>query len=126
MRVKAAFLLGGAVGYVLGTRAGREQFEKIRSSAQTVWHDPRVQGTVSEASTFVKEKAPDLKEKVGGAVKSVTNRSGGSDEHLGSTYETSTQDLSGTDTLSSTTTPGSNGGTGTPGSGPTTSGTGSY
>lgn len=122
MRIKAAFLIGGAVGYVLGTRAGREQFEKLRSGAQTVWQDPRVQSTVSEASTFVKEKAPDLKDKVGGAVKSVTGRSG-ADEEVGSTYETSTEDLSGTSTTS---TPGSAGGTGTPGTGPTTTGTGSY
>lgn len=125
MRIKAAFLLGGAVGYVLGTRAGREQFEKLRSSAQTVWQDPRVQGTVAEASSFVKEKAPDLKEKVGGAVKSVTGKSGGSDEELGSTYETSTQDLSGSEGISSATTPGSTGTSGSGANGTGTSGTGS-
>jgi hypothetical protein len=74
MRVKAAFVIGGAVGYVLGTRAGREQFEKIRATARTLWEDPRVQGTVSgmeeRASGFVRDVAPDLKEKVGGAVRS--------------------------------------------------------
>ncbi len=133
MRIKAALLLGGAVGYVLGTRAGREQFEKIRSSAQTLWQDPRVQGTVSEASSFVKEKAPDLKEKVGGAVKQATEAVRGrsdDDTQLGSTWETSTEDLSGTSTTGTTTpgtsTPGGTGGAGTPGDGPTTTGTGSY
>ena len=48
MRAKAAFLVGGAVGYVLGTRAGREQFERIRGQAQRLWEDPRVQGTVND------------------------------------------------------------------------------
>lgn len=94
MRGKAAFLIGGAVGYVLGTRAGREQFEKIRSSAKSLWEDPRVQDTVSDveqrATDFVKDKAPDLKDKVTGAVKSATDAvRPGKDE--GSTWETSTE-----------------------------------
>lgn len=85
MRVKAAFLIGGAVGYVLGTRAGREQFEKIRASAQNVWESPKVQETVSEATEFVKDKAPDLKDKVTGAVKQATEavRGKGDDDALG-------------------------------------------
>lgn len=76
MRTKAAFLIGGAVGYVLGTRAGREQFEKIRTQAQKMWEDPRVQSKVSDvehrAEDLMREKGPELKEKVSGAVKSAT------------------------------------------------------
>lgn len=108
MRTKAAFLIGAAVGYVLGTRAGREQFEKIRAGAQQVWEDPRVQEKVADASGFVKEKAPDLKDKVEGAVKQATDavksRTGSSDEPT--TWST-----------------GSSTGTGSTGTGPT--GTGS-
>lgn len=78
MRMKAAFLVGGAVGYVMGTRAGREQFEKIRSSAQNIWSDPRVQEKVSgvqeQAGGFVRDKAPELKGKVSGAVRSAKSR----------------------------------------------------
>jgi hypothetical protein len=67
---KIVFLLGGAVGYVLGTRAGRQQFEKIRHQAQKVWENPRVQESISDveekASGFVKTKAPELKDKLTG------------------------------------------------------------
>jgi hypothetical protein len=98
MRMKAAFLLGGAVGYVMGTRAGREQFEKIRSSAQSLWSDPRVQEKVSgvqeQAGGFVREKAPELKSKVTGAVRSAKDR--GSSTEGGETWS---DDARSTDSL---------------------------
>ena len=77
MRTKLAFIIGCAVGYVLGTRAGREQFEKIRSSARQMWEDPRVQSTVEDleqrASELVKEKGPEIKEKIAETVKSAAD-----------------------------------------------------
>lgn len=101
MRTKAAFLIGGVVGYVLGTRAGREQFEKIRGQAQKLWEDPRVQDTVSDveqrATALVKEKGPEIKDKVTGAVKSATEtvrtRTGGGTEHEHTSNGTARPDL---------------------------------
>lgn len=43
MRGKIAFVLGAAVGYVLGTRAGRERYEQIKRGAQTLWKTEPVQ-----------------------------------------------------------------------------------
>ncbi len=78
MRGKTAFLVGGVIGYVMGTRAGREQFEKIAGQARRVWEDPRVQEKVSDAShratSFVQDVAPDLKDKVTDAVRNNGNR----------------------------------------------------
>ncbi|GGB92256.1 YtxH domain-containing protein [Cellulomonas carbonis] len=88
MRTKAAFLVGSAVGYVLGTRAGRQQFEKIKTQAQKVWENPKVQESVSgvseKATGFVKEKAPELKDKLtGGSSSGATSPSPDTPDELG-------------------------------------------
>ncbi|GLW08663.1 hypothetical protein Misp01_37930 [Microtetraspora sp. NBRC 13810] len=43
MRYRAMFAVGLAVGYVLGSRAGRERYEQIRRTAQRVADSPAVQ-----------------------------------------------------------------------------------
>ena len=53
MKGKIAFVLGATVGYVLGTRAGRERYEQIKRGAQSVWNTEPVQrgvGVVREAA----------------------------------------------------------------------------
>lgn len=57
MRGKILFATGLAVGYVLGTRAGRERYEQIRSLAQRAWQNPRVQKQVHTAEDFVGDQA---------------------------------------------------------------------
>jgi hypothetical protein len=43
--MKLTLLLGGAVGYVLGTRAGRERYEEIVSAARRVAGSQTIQAT---------------------------------------------------------------------------------
>lgn len=64
MKGKLLILAGAAVGYVLGTRAGRQRYEEIKGRADALWHDPKVQQKVSDAQHAVKTKAPELQEKV--------------------------------------------------------------
>lgn len=47
MKGKVAFVLGAAVGYVLGTRAGRERYAQIKRGAKAVWGTPPVQRGVT-------------------------------------------------------------------------------
>ena len=81
MRSKAAFIVGTGVGYVLGTRAGRQRFEKIKTLSRRAWQDPRVQSTVSELETRVadlaKAEAAALLSRVTGSVKSAVGSRGG-------------------------------------------------
>ncbi len=48
MRGKAGLVIGLAAGYVLGTRAGRERYEQIKTQAEKVWNLPPVQKQVDK------------------------------------------------------------------------------
>jgi isopropylmalate/homocitrate/citramalate synthase len=46
---KLNFVVGLAIGYVLGTRAGRERYEQLAKSARDLSHNPRVKGAARQA-----------------------------------------------------------------------------
>jgi len=68
---KILFVAGLGLGYVLGTRAGREKYEELRTAALKVWNDPRVQKQVDNVEDFVKDKAPEVAEFVSDNAKKV-------------------------------------------------------
>ena len=74
MRGKILFATGLAVGYVLGTRAGRERYEELKRAANGFWNDPRVQHRFDQVEDFVKEKAPEVAEFVSDGAKQVVNQ----------------------------------------------------
>ncbi len=57
MRARAAFVVGAGVGYVLGTRAGREQYERIVRASRAVWSHPLVRTPISGLETRAAELA---------------------------------------------------------------------
>lgn len=57
---KLWLLVGAGVGYVLGTKAGRERYEQISQKANELWGNPKVQAKVEE----VKQQAPQVANKV--------------------------------------------------------------
>ena len=82
-------LIAGGIGYVLGTKAGRERYEQMRSTFDKVKNDPRVQEKAHQATDLAKEKAPVVKEKVAEAtdkatakVKTATSGSNGAADKL--------------------------------------------
>ena len=61
---KLTVLIAAGVGYVLGTRAGRERYEQIKGAAQKIRNDPRVQEKAHQAAEVAREKAPFVKQKL--------------------------------------------------------------
>jgi hypothetical protein len=80
MKGKAALVVGLAAGYVLGTRDGRGRYEQIKSQADRLWNDPKVQKNVAQAQDVVKEKAPVVQAKVSDAAHKATSKVGGGDD----------------------------------------------
>jgi Mrp family chromosome partitioning ATPase len=68
---KILFVAGLGLGYVLGTRAGREKYDELRTAALKVWNDPRVQKQVDAVEDFVKDKAPEVADFVSDNAKKV-------------------------------------------------------
>ncbi len=73
MRGKILLVVGLGVGYVLGTRAGRERYDAMVAQARKLWNDPRVQKQVKQAEAFAKDKAPDVVEFVTDNAKKVAS-----------------------------------------------------
>lgn len=71
---KLLLLAAGGIGYVLGTRAGRERYEQMSKMATKVKNDPRVQDAAHQAAETAKAQAPIVKDKVAAAASSAADK----------------------------------------------------
>ncbi|MHA7984670.1 hypothetical protein ACX9R5_02585 [Rathayibacter sp. CAU 1779] len=78
MKGKVLFVVGLGVGYVLGTRAGRQRYEQIKSAAQRVWESPAVQKQVHTVQGYAADRIGDLGTVVTDGLKRAVTNSGGS------------------------------------------------
>lgn len=60
MKFKLTLLIGAAIGYVLGSAAGRQRYEQIKALSKRFAQNPTVQAAASEAT----HKAADAASKV--------------------------------------------------------------
>lgn len=107
MKGKILFLAGLGVGYVLGTRAGRERYEQIRASASKLWNAPVVQRQVDTVQEFVKDKAPEVAEFVADGAKKVVAQVAGRDGGAKTSKSRSSGSRSGGSSSAKTTASGS-------------------
>jgi hypothetical protein len=68
MRYRLTFIAGLTCGYVLGTRAGRERYEKLKKSAQQVSQNPAVRNAAESAAQTSREFAGKAYHSVSGMV----------------------------------------------------------
>ena len=95
MRGKLMFLGGLAAGFVLGSRAGREKYEEIRTNAKKVWEHPTVQEAAGVAQAQANKLYSEGKDKL-------DNSKVGQKLHTGSSTDTSTSELNSTTSTTTT------------------------
>ncbi|GAA1956581.1 YtxH domain-containing protein [Microbacterium deminutum] len=76
MKGKAGLVIGLAVGYVLGSRAGRERYEQIKEQAMKVWNMDPVQEQVDKVKDFAKSSAMALPSTLWDSAVKVTRAAG--------------------------------------------------
>ena len=64
MKGKITFITGAAVGYLLGTRAGRKRYEQIKSGAISVWNSKPVQNGVDQAKGLIADTVGDVPQQI--------------------------------------------------------------
>lgn len=90
MKGKILLVVGLGIGYVLGARAGREKYEKIKATAGKLWNDPRITQQRHNAEDFVKDKAPDVAEFLADGAKKVVKQVASSKSNKSSESEETT------------------------------------
>jgi hypothetical protein len=81
MKNKLIFLSGVAAGYVLGTRAGRDSYEKLKVKVRGFWESQTVQNKVSGAAQTLRTKAPEVREQASQALKKAKQEITGTLQH---------------------------------------------
>lgn len=64
---KLTLLIGIAIGYVLGAKAGRQRYEDIKRLSRKVQDNPKVQGVAGIVQAQAEQAVDTVKSKVGGS-----------------------------------------------------------
>ena len=91
MKGKIGLVVGLGVGYVLGTRAGRERYEQIKTQWSKVWNLDPVQDQVTKAKAFVSDRTAAVPGAIWTGVVKVVKAAGNADtpgQKLDSVIET--------------------------------------
>lgn len=76
MRGRLLFVAGAALGYVLGSRAGRARYEQIKTVSGKIWNSNSVQKGVHGVEDFVADRTPDVAEFIGETTKKAVRKVG--------------------------------------------------
>ena len=82
MKYRVTFFAGAAVGYVFGTRAGRERYEQIKRASKMLAENPRVQDAAGKVQVKASEMASTAKDRAGEMAGVAKDKAGGMADKL--------------------------------------------
>lgn len=88
MKARTIVLVAG-LGYLFGTRSGRERLDQAKDWATRTWNDPKVQAKVDELSTTAAKVAKDQGSAIADKLKSATASGTGGTNGTGTVRPTS-------------------------------------
>ena len=93
MKRKLLFLTGLAIGYVVGARAGREKYDKLRAATERYWRDPRVTKVRSDVESYARTQAPIIRDRAGAAAKAAPGAIAGAAKDVADKTSTLAKDV---------------------------------
>ncbi len=111
MKNKLILATGIAIGFVIGSKMGREPYEKLEATAKQYVDDPRVQEKVGQAretvskaakdaAGAVKDKAPEVAEQAKTAAKGAASTAKGKANEVRASHKADSPKVKATDTSS--------------------------
>lgn len=101
---KLSMLAAGAVGYVLGARAGRERYDQISKQFRRFFTHPRVRQKAADAAGIIKQRAPAMGSHIADTAKATAAKVSGSSDTTSSSSDAGP--TSGTNSTQASTTTG--------------------
>ena len=85
--------VGVALGYLLGSHAGRERYDAMKARVIALWEDPRIVKTRADVEAYAREQGPLIRERAEAVAKDVADKVVETAKDMGNKTSTTAKDV---------------------------------
>ena len=93
MKRKFLLIVGIGLGYVIGARAGREKYDRMKATAQRYWRDPRVVKVRDDVETYARTQAPIIRDRAETVARDVAEKTATTAKDVAAKTSTTAKDV---------------------------------
>jgi len=93
MKRKLLLLTGLGIGYVVGARAGREKYDRLKATAEHYWQDPRVAKVRDDVEVYARTQAPIIRDRAEAVAKDVAAKTASTAKDVASKTSATAKDV---------------------------------